>query len=1018
MLEVRHLTKIYQGQGGQTRALDDVSLQFGDTGLVFILGKSGCGKSTFLNCVGGLDAPTEGEIIVNGKSSKDFSEADFDSYRNTFVGFIFQEYNVLNEFTVEDNVELALQLQGQKQNKDRVREILREVDLADFADRKPNTLSGGQKQRVAIARALVKDPKIIMADEPTGALDFNTGLQVLETLRNLSKTRLVIVVSHDVDFAQSYGDRIIELSDGKVISDTSRIKVPAAALGSGSNVKQVGENMLSIPCGAHLTEDNFRDIRNFINSHDGDVVIAAGDAEAAEIRQASGITEDDCRESFAGTESTPEAAVLRDRCEKADGKDTKFIRSRLPMGKAIRMGASSMKVKPVRLIMTILLSVIAFTIFGLLSCIMTYNTASVAASSFADSGYSYISLEKNYTYTIRTISLNTGESVYDDVEYDRSTYFGEEDAAALGLNPSDVLYGASFSKFISNALVLSTDYYRLNIYNAIYAPEGSYVRENLLYGTYPQTESEICISSYTAEALMSYRFYTAKEGAYTSSDYTSEDLCELDGMEDLVGKRLSFDNTDTIFTITGIFDPGEIPSEYDVLKDNEQDHDKDLRVALSSFITDGIYASVLVTHDYIAGMERDTTAGSTYQYYNFDYAGHAYEFFPAEGTDYYDKGWHGTEYYFCVYDDTAFETTFFDGEEREALGDYEVVCTNYWLYNMVETQLKKARNSGEITEEEYYEQLYGTQGNVTLFDAAYAMYYGNYYYVDYYEDEAGVTQRRTILHEVDSEERQELEDYLCNYFVEHPLTVDMVQYDYGVSTPTGVTVNVVGFYCGAGSGNYGLYVSDYFYNNCVSIQSRKEMICDYVYPEDAIYSTLFVPVGNTSYNRGIFSRLETMNPDGTYYSSDNTLYENILVVSYVVGILDIVFIVAGIVFAVFSALLLFNFISVSIANKKQEIGILRAVGAKGTDVFKIFFSESAIIAVICIILSIVICFITAWGINRYFHTAVVAGVNLFVFGAAGIFMIIGIAIVVAILGTIVPVRNASKKKPVDSIRSV
>ncbi|MCD8307635.1 MAG: FtsX-like permease family protein [Clostridia bacterium] len=197
-----------------------------------------------------------------------------------------------------------------------------------------------------------------------------------------------------------------------------------------------------------------------------------------------------------------------------------------------------------------------------------------------------------------------------------------------------------------------------------------------------------------------------------------------------------------------------------------------------------------------------------------------------------------------------------------------------------------------------------------------------------------------------------------------------------------------------------------------------EVICDYTVPDDAVYSTLYVPLGSASYNRGIFTKLEETNADGTYYTTDNLLYETILIVSYVISILDIVFIVAGIVFAIFSAILLFNFISVSISNKKQEIGVLRAVGAKGTDVFKIFFSESAIIAVICIILSVIICFLTAWGFNRYFRATVVPGVNLLVFGAAGIFMIIGIALVVTILGTIVPVYSASKKKPVESIRSL
>ena len=223
MLSVKNLVKVYKTKGGtEVRALDDVSVEFPETGMVFLLGRSGSGKSTLLNVAGGLDKPDSGEVIVKGKSSKDFSASDFDSYRNTFVGFVFQEYNILNEFNIEQNIALALQLQGKKNDKEAVNALLEQVDLADMGKRKPNTLSGGQKQRVAIARALIKEPEIIMADEPTGALDSNTGKQVLDTLKKLSATKLVIIVSHDREFAEQYGDRIIELKDGKILSDTSK----------------------------------------------------------------------------------------------------------------------------------------------------------------------------------------------------------------------------------------------------------------------------------------------------------------------------------------------------------------------------------------------------------------------------------------------------------------------------------------------------------------------------------------------------------------------------------------------------------------------------------------------------------------------------------------------------------------------------------------------------------------------------------------------------------------------------
>lgn len=208
-------------------ALKGINVQFGENGMIFILGKSGCGKSTLLNLLGGLDYPTAGEIVIEGKSSAEFTKLDYDNYRNTYVGFVFQEYNLLNEFTVRENVGLALQLQGKKPNGEQIDEMVKKVGLELEEKRRPSELSGGQKQRVAIARALIKEPKIIFADEPTGALDSKTGNEILTLLKELSRDRLVIVVSHDEEFAYRFGDRVIEMADGQIIKDTEQAQAQA-----------------------------------------------------------------------------------------------------------------------------------------------------------------------------------------------------------------------------------------------------------------------------------------------------------------------------------------------------------------------------------------------------------------------------------------------------------------------------------------------------------------------------------------------------------------------------------------------------------------------------------------------------------------------------------------------------------------------------------------------------------------------------------------------------------------------
>ena len=235
MLTLRQITKVYSGGEMQVHALRGIDLEFGESEFAAILGPSGCGKTTLLNIIGGLDQYTEGDLIIRGKSTKEFRESDWDTYRNHAVGFVFQSYNLIPHQTVLANVELALTLSGigREERRRRALEALEKVGLADQIRKKPNELSGGQMQRVAIARALVNNPEILLADEPTGALDSETSIQVMEILREIARERLVIMVTHNPDLANQYADRIIRLLDGKVISDsrTAREEQPEKAAG-------------------------------------------------------------------------------------------------------------------------------------------------------------------------------------------------------------------------------------------------------------------------------------------------------------------------------------------------------------------------------------------------------------------------------------------------------------------------------------------------------------------------------------------------------------------------------------------------------------------------------------------------------------------------------------------------------------------------------------------------------------------------------------------------------------------
>ena len=228
MLKLTNIKKEYVTGNEKVHALKGVSIEFRNSEFVSILGPSGCGKTTLLNIIGGLDRYTDGDLTISGKSTKDFDDKDWDNYRNHSIGFVFQSYNLIPHQSVLANVELALTLSGvsRTERRQRAKEALESVGLGDQLSKKPNQMSGGQMQRVAIARALVNNPDILLADEPTGALDSTTSVQIMELLSEIAKDRLVIMVTHNPELAEKYSTRIIRLFDGEVKSDSDPYTAP------------------------------------------------------------------------------------------------------------------------------------------------------------------------------------------------------------------------------------------------------------------------------------------------------------------------------------------------------------------------------------------------------------------------------------------------------------------------------------------------------------------------------------------------------------------------------------------------------------------------------------------------------------------------------------------------------------------------------------------------------------------------------------------------------------------------
>ena len=247
MLELRKITKIYATDDFKQTALDNVSITFKKNEFVSILGPSGSGKTTLLNIIGGLDEYTDGDLIINDVSTKKYKDTDWDSYRNHSIGFVFQSYNLIPHQSILQNVELALTLSGvsKQERRKRAKEALDKVGLTDHMNKRPNQMSGGQMQRVAIARALVNNPDIVLADEPTGALDSKTSEQIMELLKEVAEDRLVIMVTHNAEIAEKYSTRIVELRDGQIINDTDPVTEEERKVKKSSKTKRVSMSMMT-----------------------------------------------------------------------------------------------------------------------------------------------------------------------------------------------------------------------------------------------------------------------------------------------------------------------------------------------------------------------------------------------------------------------------------------------------------------------------------------------------------------------------------------------------------------------------------------------------------------------------------------------------------------------------------------------------------------------------------------------------------------------------------------------------
>ncbi|MCL1885225.1 MAG: ABC transporter ATP-binding protein/permease [Dehalococcoidia bacterium] len=931
MISIKNLCKTYHPKGGvAVQALNNVDLDLPENGMVFIIGKSGSGKSTFLNVLGGLDRYDSGEIIIKGKSSKSFSQGDFDSYRNTFVGFIFQEYNILPEFSVAKNIGLALELQGKKGDAKTVETILEQVDLKGYGKRKPNELSGGQKQRVAIARALIKDPDIIMADEPTGALDSSTGRQVLETLRKLSETKLVIVVSHDREYAEQFGARIVEFSDGVIINDTSKYYAPPQTAGA---VSITDGKIMQIRAGQELTASDTEVISSFLKDANADAVISI-DADAnAKFRRVARINESGAREAFAQTKEVPQKPY--------NAKDFKLLRSRLPWKDSLRMGASGLKAKPVRLAFTIVLSVVAFTLFGLADTIGSYNKINATLTSMHDSGIKTATLEKliekqlmgnSYAYMVHTnlskedlVSLNQKLSDYRFVPiWDKPIYlYGTFDT-----------YSSGYANRIQQTCgLLETDQ---NVLDSL----GLKIDSG--YGRLPTSNTEVAISKHL------YWLFTQ----YGYKDPVSSDVTDIDSPSKLLGKKLCLgvhDYNDTELAIVGIIDTGFNESRYSPLFEANPSNEIGLNIMMlsseySNLLQNSLHAAAFVKQDFY----EEVFESNAIAFKNASIALITDEISNGDFHGWWGASSHGAVPYPQISATDKSKIIWADGySSTTTLAENEVIIS---IATLIEIDQSKTKDYTPVD----WELLSATEKEM------YLQVLGNTYPAE----------------------------------------------DTGIYNKQRMSLKVVGVHDGVGSvsGTSLLLCSDALFAQVVDTNS------------DPIKYAVAALTGNNKTDLNLVKFSYETN-DGIRFPLRNEVSSSLESINFAIESFALAFLYIGIFFAVFASLMMMNFISTSISYKKREIGILRAVGARSSDVFGIFFNESLVIALI----NFVIAAIAVFGFSIYLNSTLRGKysliITLFSFGIRQMILILIVSVGAAFIASILPTTRISNKKPIDAINN-
>lgn len=956
MIEIKNIVKTYHPKkGDKVVALSDVSVKFPETGLVFILGKSGSGKSTLLNVLGGLDTADSGEIIIKGKSSKDFSQGDFDSYRNTYLGFVFQEYNILEDFNVGANVALALKLQGRKATDEEINEILEEVDLAGFGKRKPNELSGGQKQRVAIARALVKNPEIIMADEPTGALDSNTGIQVFDTLKKLSENKLVLVVSHDRDFAEKYGDRVIELKDGKIISDIEKHRTYAEKTENG--LSDYGGKLLKFPKGYKLTQKDVEKINAYLSEKEA--VLAVDDKLTEEVSRAARIDKDGRMETFAPTDEG--------KISFSKTAGFKLIKSRMPVKESFKMGASGLKSKPFRLVVTVLLCFVCFAMFGMVDSFAAYDSKDAITNSMYDSGIDYAGFVK-----YKKIDQDEFGS------YEIATVMTAEDIKKIAEKGFDVMpvYGdLSYVSSMEDSFLTSVSsvVYKGDVVGLVEVDEAAREKQNikLLGGRLSEADDEVVVSDYVFDCFKKYGYkHVNPDGSLDETKNLAAG--EIGTCDEFLSREpnvvVNGDVVAGIFKIVGVFDDGNDYAKYEKLDKPD----------LGS--SEGIDYYLMTTQ---LGQERN---------YGFSCLFLANKGFVERYTATEEYNGPGMK----------FEATRLSGFVSNYYRDTYVSASVYFGY---------AFKQSDVPAKAYY--LNSTKTALASDEIALPISVMQELLESYYSSQSDVLEKIAgwDVKDTSDENMQKIAKEAAGLLPERIYLTATLPYE---SAERQMSAKIAGF-----------FLPD---ERLTDPANAFSTYSDFVMTGDGVYKK-FQADGETKYRFAICRLAKDKadirkavdasfeESDGVRYGLQNYITRTESSVGDIIKSLAKVFLYVGIGVFVFALILFTNYISVSISYKRREIGILRAVGARSSDVFGVFFNEAMVIALIVFLLAAIVGGLSVGAANNSLRNEYNMPITLLNYGIRQVVIIFFGCVLTAVAASFVPVMKTARKKPIDAIRN-